>query len=257
MKKRISRREVIASCVLVLLAGVMIPSCKEKAPAAASGNPTADNAGTTVSKERTLYKAVALYYDKDGNNTPLYAEDKDGKMVWADEAIPGDEIEVYGSLDNVSEFEVKNAIRSYSGGKEESMDFVHVRYYGKDYWTRPIFISRHGTKEHYMNGSVITEDTYIYSSTDLVNAKTKKVEKGTFVADYDTKIVDGITFSHIYYYDWNTPYGKEGYVKEETCSREEMVLRAAQVERAFSNTKDLKPFVREDVYALLEDMKEI
>ncbi|MBQ9622516.1 MAG: hypothetical protein IJR39_04155, partial [Treponema sp.] len=197
MKKRISRREVIASCVLVLLAGVMIPSCKEKAPAAASGNPTADNAGTTVSKERTLYKAVALYYDKDGNNTPLYAEDKDGKMVWADEAIPGDEIEVYGSLDNVSEFEVKNAIRSYSGGKEESMDFVHVRYYGKDYWTRPIFISRHGTKEHYMNGMVITEDTYIYSSTDLVNAKTKKVEKGTFVAKYDSETIDGIKFFQI------------------------------------------------------------
>ncbi|MBR0494680.1 MAG: SLAP domain-containing protein [Treponema sp.] len=257
MKKRISRCEVIASCVLVLLAGVMIPSCKEKAPAAASGNPTADNAGTTVSKERTLRNEIVLYFDKDGNNTPLYAENKEGKMVWADEAIPGDEIEVYESLENASEPEVKNAIRSYTGGKEESMDFVHVRYYGKDYWTRPIFITGHSKKNWHLTGMVITEDTYIYSSTDLVNAKTKKVEKGTFVAKYDSETIDGIKFFQIYYYDWSTPYGKEGYVKAETCSDSDIALQAAQVERAFSNTKDLKPFVREDVYALLEDMKEI
>lgn len=254
MKKCISRREVIASFVLILLSGAMLCSCKEKSPAAAIGNQNADNAGTTLSRERSFRDQVVLYCDKDGNNTPLYTEDKDGKMVWADEAIPGDIISAYVSLENSKTLEVKNAVRKLASGKEESFDFVHVRYYDKDYWTRPIFIT--GSFD-FLHGSVITSDSYIYSSTDLVNAKTTKVEKGSFVARCGTETIDGINFIHIYYYDWNTPYGKEGYVKEESCSSEELVLRAAQVERAFSYAKDLKPFVREDVYALLEAMKEI
>lgn len=252
MKKRISRREVIASCVLVLLAGTALSACKEKAPAAASSSQSADNAVTPLSRERTLRRGVAIYSDKDGNNTPLYAEDKDGKMAWADEAVPGSEIFAYESLESSADLEVKNAVRK-SGEKEEAMDFVHVRYFGKDYWTRPIFI----TGVPNLDGAVIKEDTYIYSSTDLVNAKTTKVEKGTFVASQGKTSIDGINFYHVYFYSWNTPYGKEGYVKEDSCSDYYVDVYAAQVERAFSFAKDLKPYVRDEVNSVLEEIKEI
>ena len=45
-----------------------------------------------------------------------------------------------------------------------------MRYFDEDYWTRIIFVANG-------NPCIVLEDTYLYSSTDLVNAKTTKVTK--------------------------------------------------------------------------------
>ena len=250
MTKFVSVRGALASCALMVIAATAL-GCKEKQASPQQATQASESAAKPV--ERTTRYEVVLYCDKDGNNTPLYVEDKDGKMVWADEAIPGDAIYAYESAEDSERLEEKNAVRRLSNGKEEAMDFVHVRYYDKDYWTRPIFI----TGKRHLRGAAVTADTYIYSTTDLVNAKTTKVEKGTFVAFDTSEEIDGIQFAHIFFYDWNTPYGKLGYIKLDALATSELDVKDAQTERAFAHTKDLKPFVRDEVISILEELREI
>ena len=254
MKRTTRSRAVCAT--LALLAAALLAGCKEKqAPAAGAKS----DAGATLSAasapaKRQLRRQVSLYSDKDGNNTPLYAEDKDGKMVWADEILAGEYIYAYESTDRTG-LEEKTAVRRLANGKEETMDFVHVHdyYTDVDYWTRPIFITRLSD----MNRAVVTADSYIYSSTDLVNAKTTKVAAGTFVAQLRSEEVDGIPFELIYYYDWNTPYGKEGYIKSDALSTDYADdILPAQVAQALLRAKDVKPFVRDGVMEAMGELTE-
>ena len=151
MTKFVSVRGALASCALLVIAATAL-GCKEKRASPQQATQASESAAKPV--ERTTRYEVVLYCDKDGNNTPLYVEDKDGKMVWADEAIPGDAIYAYESAEDSERLEEKNAVRRLSNGKEEAMDFVHVRYYDKDYWTRPIFI----TGKRHLRGAAVTAD---------------------------------------------------------------------------------------------------
>ncbi len=245
MKKRISLCEILASCFLILLATTILDSCKKKTTVIVTSE---QNKETVSEKKRTLRAEIVIYGDKDGNNTPLYTEDKDGNMVLADYAIPGDVIEAYESLENSEDLEEKEAARLLSNGKAETLDFVHVRYYGKDYWVRPIYI----TNQKDLCGAYVTEDTLIYETTDLENSRTTEIEKGTFVAGSKYSIIDGTFYAKIFYYDWKTPYGKEGYIKKDAIKDEKKNVYAAQVDRSFANTKDLNTFVRDEVSELLE-----
>ena len=200
-----------------------------------------------VAKEKKTLRSLALYRDKEGNGAPLYVENKDGIMVYADSAICGDYIDVY--LDDFSSPETVKAVRLLSKGKDEERDFVHVRYYEDDFWTLPAFISAHGNAD---KAAVISEDTFIYSSRDLVNAKTKKIEASYFVSVVDTTNIDNIKFAHVYYYDWNTLFGKEGFVKYSALSTAGSYVASAQVGLALNRTKDLKPYVESEVKHALE-----
>ena len=242
-----------AALSAALLALCVFTGCKEKDTAAQSTAAAAGSAEQPV--RRTKTRQIALYSDKDGNNTPLYIEDKDGKMVWADEIFAGEYIYAYENPEGNGGLEEKNAVRRQSNGKEEAMDFVHVYddYTDKDYWTRPIFITHFSD----MSRAVVTTDSYIYSSTDLVNAKTTKVTAGTFVARLRSEEIDGIPFEKIYYYDWNTPYGKEGYIKQDAVSTDYAGdVMPAQVAQALLRAKDVKPFVREGVIEAMEALAE-
>lgn len=235
-------RTTLVTCAAGALFAALFSGCKEK-QTAVSVAPKAVEARAPLAKA-TKQTAVALYTDKDGAGTPLYKENEEGKMLWFDEALYGDTITLY-CLNN--EPVQKNAIRRLYNGTEEAMDFVQVSYYGTDCWTRPQFI----TSQKNVIPAVATSDTYIYSSTDLVNAKTTKITAGTIFAVGDAITVDEIRFSQVFYYDWNTPFGKEGYVKTEAISANGSDVTATQTLAALARTKDLKPQVRKAVYEKL------
>lgn len=254
MIKRNSVRDVIVSCMLILMAATMLSGCKKKAgEKVVTESSDADGSDSTSTKKRTLHSQIVLYGDNEGNNTPLYTEDSNGKMIFANEAIPGDIIDVYESLESSSEFEIKNAARPLFNGREEMLDFVHVRYYDKEYWTLPVYV----TNQENLKGAVVAEDTFIYSTTDLESAKTFEVEKGTFVASGRYTTADGVYYAHVFYYDWTTPYGKEGYIKKDVLKDMKKDVVAAQVERKIAQTENLDSFVRDEVNELLQDYSEL
>ncbi|MCR5724100.1 MAG: hypothetical protein K6G80_03340 [Treponema sp.] len=222
----------------------VLPGCKEKELQATGSAGSAAKAKAASERVFRHHSETVLYADKEGNGASLCTENEDGKMVWADEALTGDEIVLFVDVDTGKPDE-KKAIRLFANGKEEEMDFVRVLYFGKEYWTLPIFITNQ--KDASSIPAVIEEDSYNYSSTDLVNAKTTKITAGTFVAWVENIDVDGMAFVKILTYDWNTPYGKEGYVKKDVISRDSHDVLRAQVAQAMLRMKDLKPFVRETV----------
>ena len=239
--------------LLTALALLALAGCKEKARTDGGAEQGAEASAKGNGDKSILYSFhTVLYRDDEGNGTPLYAENDEGKMVWADEAIAGDAISVYYLKKDGSEIpETKKAIRRLYNGKEEEMEFVHVRYFDEDYWTRPIFVA---------NGSprVVLEDTYLYSSTDLVNAKTAKVAKDTFIACSEVTGIDGIAFCKVYCYDWNTPWGKEGYIKKDALSTSTRELLEVQTRQAMERMgSDLKPFVRDEIPRILDAYLEI
>ena len=239
-----------------LLALFAFAGCKEKAQTTNGASGTEASAKGNADKSILYSFHTVLYRDDEGNGTPLYAENDEGKMVWADEAFAGDAISVYYLKKDGSEIpETKKAIRRLYNGKEEEMEFVHVRYhvryFDEDYWTRPIFVA---------NGSprVVLEDTYLYSSTDLVNAKTTKIAKDTFVALDENMSIDGIDFCKVYCYDWNAPWGKEGYIKQGALSTSTRELFEVQTRQAMERMgSDLKPFVRDEIPRILDAYLEI
>ncbi|MBQ4378231.1 MAG: hypothetical protein II821_03425 [Treponema sp.] len=255
MIKRNSVRDVIVSGMLILMTATMLAGCNKKktVETVVTENKESVSSNSITNKTRILQSQIVLYGDNEGHNTPLYKEDSNGNMILAAEAIPGDEIDVYESLESSLEFEVRNAARLLSNGNGEMLDFVHVRYYDKEYWTLPVYI----TNLEDLKAAVVTEDTLIYSSTDLDKAKTYEVEKGTFVAGDRYKTVEGISYMCVFYYDWTTPYGKKGYIKKDMLKDQKKDVLAAQVERKFAQTKNLDSFVRDEVTELLQDYTEL
>ena len=85
-----------------------------------------------------------------------------------------------------------------------------------------------------------------------MNAKTTKIEASYFVSVVDTTNIDNIKFAHVYYYDWNTLFGKEGFVKYSALSTAGSDVVSAQVGLALNRSKDLKPYVESEVKHALE-----
>ncbi len=156
---------------LVLLCAAMVfISCNKEKNNSEKNTSAAPQQQKTKAEKKETISSVILY-----DGTPLYLENDEGKMVYADEALLGDTIRIYMEKNTI---EQKEAIRLLSSGKEENFNFVHVSYYNKDYWTRDIFI----TNDAAVTPGLITTTTLIYNSADGTSATTKKVEEGDIVA---------------------------------------------------------------------------
>lgn len=204
--------------VLLCAAMVFISCNKEKNNSEKKTNVAPQQQNTKAEKKETI-SSVILY-----DGTPLYLENDEGKMVYADEALLGDTIRIYMDKNTI---EQKEAIRLLSSGKEENFNFIHVSYYNKDYWTRDIFI----TNDAAVTPGLITTTTLIYNSADGTSATTKKVEEGDIVAVNEsskTKDADlDIEFVEITYYN-GAAFGKTVWVKSEAVSSNAADILALQ-----------------------------
>lgn len=204
--------------VLLCAAMVFISCNKEKNNSEKNTSAAPQQQNTKAEKKETI-SSVILY-----DGTPLYLENDEGKMVYADEALLGDTIRIYMDKNTI---EQKEAIRLLSSGKEENFNFIHVSYYNKDYWTRDIFI----TNDAAVTPGLITTTTLIYNSADGTSATTKKVEEGDIVAVNEsskTKDADlDIEFVEITYYN-GAAFGKTVWVKSEAVSSNAADILALQ-----------------------------
>jgi len=187
-------------------------------------------------KKAPTITSVILY-----DGTPFYTENSDGKMVYADEAPLGDTIRIY-MVNN--EIEQKEAIRLLKSGKEESFNFVHLSYFGKDYWTRDIFITNDSAViPGFINAQAIT-----YGSPDSGSATTKKIDEGSIVAvNESSKAKDpdlDIEYIEVTYYN-GTPFGKKVYVKSNLVSTNGADILALQTIAKAKAYEGLKPEVKE------------
>lgn len=204
--------------VLLCAAMVFISCNKEKNNSEKNTSAAPQQQNAKAEKKETI-SSVILY-----DGTPLYLENDEGKMVYADEALLGDTIRIYMDKNTI---EQKEAIRLLSSGKEENFNFIHVSYYNKDYWTRDIFI----TNDAAVTPGLITTTTLIYNSADGTSATTKKVEEGNIVAVNEsskTKDADlDIEFVEITYYN-GAAFGKTVWVKSEAVSSNAADILALQ-----------------------------
>lgn len=154
-----------------------------------------------IKKILTTKEAIVLY-----PGTPLYTENADGKMTYADEVAKGDKLLVYYEGNQVDS---KNAIRRLNNGTEEPFDFIHVatEFSGdKNYWTRGIFVAKEHSKV-----AVVLEDAYIYNTPQSFDVTDNMVKQGDLVAlKYDLDFESPFTLATIYN---GVDNGKEVYLK--------------------------------------------
>lgn len=188
----------------------------------------------------TTKDAIALY-----PGTPLYKENKDGKMVYADEVAKGESLSVYYNDNGV---ESKNAIRLLSNGKEDSFDFIRVSSQFTDedteYWTRALFVAQ----EHPI-ANVIVQEGHIYNTAQIFDATSKKLSIGDIVA-LKSEINFDSEFTPVTIYD-GTEDGKEIFVKTEILSTYKDDLIAVQT---FDSIKAFEAIKPEISYELMEIM---
>lgn len=193
-----------------------------------------------VEKILTTKDAIALY-----PGTPLYTENKDGKMVYADEVAKGESLSVYYNDNGV---EAKNAIRLLSNGKEDSFDFIRVSSQFTDedteYWTRALFVAQ----EHPI-ANVIVQEGHIYNTAQIFDATSKKLSIGDIVA-LKSEINFDSEFTPVTIYD-GTEDGKEIFVKTEILSTYKDDLIAVQT---FDSIKAFEAIKPEISYELMEIM---
>ncbi len=188
----------------------------------------------------TTKDAIALY-----PGTPLYTENKDGKMVYADEVAKGESLSVYYNDNGV---ETKNAIRLLNNGKEESFDFIRVSSQFTDeeteYWTRSLFVAQ----DHPI-ANVIIQEGHIYNTAQIFDATSNKLSIGDIVA-LKSEINSESDFTPVTIYD-GTEDGKEVFVKTEILSTHKDDLIAIQTFDSLKAFKDIKPEIS---YELMEIM---
>ena len=208
-----------------------------------SASGTQNAATAEPQKNITTIKSIALY-----DGTPLYIENEDGKMVYNDEMLIGEDLLIYfvdGQMDQ------KEAIRLLSSGKEETFNFIHVCYYEKDYWTRDIFITNNAS----LSAGIITGDALTYSAADGTSATSKKLEEGTIVAvDTTSKQTDkdlDIDFINVTYYS-GTPFGKSVFIKADAVSSNQPDIIANQTIARILANDSLKPEIEDLMFDYLE-----
>ena len=200
---------------------------------------------TTVQPVKKVFakkEAIVLY-----PGTPLYTENAEGKMVYADEVAKGDKLYVYYDGDNVDS---KEAIRRLNNGQEDPFTFVHVatEFSGdQEYWTRGLFFA----KEHSVVG-VVLEDAYIYNSPQSFDVTANMVKKGDLVAlknDIDYESV----FTAVTIYN-GADNGKEIYLKTDAISTNESDVIAVKTMEKVKSYKELEPVVEEKLLEIFVDM---
>lgn len=199
---------------------------------------------TTVQPVKKVFakkEAIVLY-----PGTPLYTEDVDGKMIYADEVAKGDKLFVYYDGDNVDS---KEAIRKLKSGQEDPFTFVRVATeFSGDYWTRGLFFA----KEHSVGG-VILEDSYIYNSPQSFDVTGNTLKKGELVAlknniDYES------VFTAVTIYN-GADNGKEIYLKTDAISTKEVDVLAVKTMEKVKSYEKLDPVVGSKLLEVFVDME--
>ena len=101
---------------LVCAVGLMTACSKQEGTTSASQEST-----KPVIPQKTFVQqsGVSLY----PGGTPLYRENAEGKMVYADEVAKGEVLSVYYDA-STNQIEAREAIRLLSSGKEDTMNFT-------------------------------------------------------------------------------------------------------------------------------------
>lgn len=167
----------------------------------------------------------------------LYSENDEGKMVASEEAISGEKINVV-ALDGV--VDQKNAIRKLSNGTEEAFDFIHVDYFGTEYWTRDIFIAVDSTPV------LMVATSNIYSEADKLKMTTTKIEAGEIVALKHGSQEDD--FVQVVRYN-GTPSGKVSYILDGNFSNDPAAVTQQLMVSRINDS--IKPVVRAELQEIL------
>lgn len=195
-----------------------------------------------VKRILTTKEAIALYPE-----TPLYTENKDGKMIYADEVAKGDKLYVYYEGNQVDS---KEAIRRLNNGTEDPFTFIHVstEFSGdKNYWTRGLFIAQ----EHSVV-AVVLDDAYIYNSPQTFDVTDKIIKQGDLVAlKNDIDFSSAFTLVTIYNGANN---GKEVYVKTNLLSTHPSDVIAVQTMNRLNAIEKPEPVVKNKLMTILNNM---
>ena len=236
---------ILISCLIFVLFSFGCSKTEEKSVAQAQTQVTQDtqnSSAISAKKVLTTKEAIVLY-----PGTPLYTENADGKMVYADEVAKGDKVLVYYDGNQVDS---KNAIRRLNNGTEEPFDFIHVatEFSGdKNYWTRGLFLA----KEHsYV--AVVTEDAYIYTSPQSFDVTDSTVKQGDLVALKNALNSETVfTVATIYN---GADNGKEVYLKTDLLSTNAADIIAVQTMNNVKSIKNLDPVVENKLMETFIDM---
>lgn len=230
----------VFSCIIFICMLSLIISCGDDKKSAAKQN-SETSSKNEIKREKD--PSIVLY-----DGTPLYIENEEGKMVYADEVPAGKKISIYKIS---KEIEQKTAVRLLNSGKEDTFNFVHISYFNTDYWTRDIFITNDTTD---LVPGVITSQVTIYSSPDVTSATTKKLEANTIVATNIPSITNDedfdIKFQEITYYN-GTAFGKKAYVKYGFVLTGPKEILAIQTLSKIEAMENIKPEIKETLLDVL------
>lgn len=183
---------------LVCVLGFMTACSKQEETAS---SPQESASPSIPQKTFTQKAGVSLY-----PGTPLYRENPEGKMVYADEVVKGEVVSVYYDA-STNQIETKEAIRLLSSGKEDTLNFVMIAFDGGEYWTRDIFIASEAD-----SACTIIEDAYIYSSPENIGITSEKIPAGDMLAvNLNQEPQNG--FMEVTIYN-GKPYGRQVYLQE-------------------------------------------
>lgn len=230
---------------LVCAVGLMTACSKQEGTTSASQEST-----KPVIPQKTFVQqsGVSLY----PGGTPLYRENAEGKMVYADEVAKGEMLSVYYDA-STNQIEAREAIRLLSSGKEDTMNFMLVAFDGEEYWTREIFVARDAD-----GVCTVIEEAFIYSSPENIGITSEKVQPGDMLAvSQDALDQDG--FRQVTIYN-GAPFGRQVYLKSDALVTLPADVAAIKTmsrlqELAANPDAKLKPEVLEQVTALCENME--
>ena len=229
---------------LVCVLGFMTACSKQEG---ANGTTASQEpASSSIPQKSFAQKAgVSLY-----PGTPLYRENPEGKMGYADEVAKGEMLAIcYDASTN--QIEAKEAIRLLSSGKEDTMNFVMVAFDGENYWTRDIFIAEADSA-----CTVITE-AYIYSSPENIGITSEKISAGDMLA-VNLNQTPSNGFMEVTIYN-GKPFGRQVYLQEAALVTSQEDITAIKTmnrlkELAANPDAKLKPEVAVQIEELVSDM---
>ncbi len=178
---------------------------------------------------------VAIYEE-----TPVYLENEEGKMVYASSILAGDEVKIVSSKNGPV---LKKAVRKTSSGEEE-VEFVKIYVDGTAYFTRPIFIA-----DNNFIPAFVKNDTRLFTAPDVLNITKKVVSIGTIIAIEGGDAPDSDFYKCKIYNSKN--FGEDYYIKKSDVNPDLRLVRIAQLGPLVNKAKNLNPVVKSELEAFL------
>lgn len=194
--------------LLLALTGFAFISCGDK-----DGNEkkSSEGSGKVAETKQKMIRTKFIY-----SGWVVYEEQNDGKMYATLEAEVGDDVQIYTASDGSAE--QKKAIRRVvSTGEEKELEFIHIKFNNKDYWTRDIFVAPEGSTELY----IALSDTMTYSKPDGISILSTMIKEGELCVANKFAEKDGYIACVIY--DGNS-YGKEIFVSGSSVTNYEAAV---------------------------------